>query len=167
MRDRRFVAQHRGGPLPMTQHRQLAVWAAACAERVLPLFQECSSDDRPARALAVARSWARGELPVGAAQKAAVAAHAAAREVAGLSAAATAAARAAGHAVATAHAADHSLGGALYACKALLAAGADPAEERVWQLAQLPAVLRELAASALANRVPKPRRQSHSSRHSR
>src|SRR5690348_4878769 len=107
MRDRRFVAAHRGGPLGIAHHRLLAVWAADCAERVLPLFEESSPDDRPRRAVEMARAWARGEVPVGAAQKAAVAAHAAARGAA--RAAATAAARAAGHAVATAHMADHSL----------------------------------------------------------
>src|SRR4051812_45099750 len=104
MRDQRFVAAHRGGPLEATDHRLLAAWAADCAERVLSLFEEHSSDDRPRRAVEVARAWARGEVRVGDAQKAAVAAHAAAREA--TSEAATAAARAAGHAVATAHMAD-------------------------------------------------------------
>jgi hypothetical protein len=150
MRDRRFVAVHRGGPLGPAEHRLLAAWAADCAERVLPLFEECSSDDRPRRAVEVARAWARGEAPVGAAQKAAVAAHAAAREV--KSKAATAAARAAGHAVATAHMADHCLGGAYYALKALEAAGAPTGAERAWQLKRLPAGVRELVVSALAAR---------------
>src|SRR5258708_9916452 len=101
MRDRRFVAVHRGGPLDAARHRLLAAWAADCAEHVLRLFEECSSDERPRRAVEIARAWARGEVPVGAAQKAAVAAHAAAR--AAKSRSATAAARAAGHAAATAH----------------------------------------------------------------
>jgi hypothetical protein len=150
MRDRRFVAAHRGGPLGIAHHRLLAAWAADCAERVLPLFEACSSDDRPRRAVEIARAWARGEVPVGAAQKAAVAAHAAAREA--TSAAATAAARAAGHAVATAHMADHSLGGAYYALKALEAAGAPTGGERAWQLGRLPASVRELVVSAFATR---------------
>lgn len=79
MRDRRFVAVHRGGPLDRDKHRLLAAWAADCAEHVLPLFEKCSSDDRPHRAIAVAKAWARSEVPVGDAQKAAVGAHAAAR----------------------------------------------------------------------------------------
>src|SRR6476619_6497188 len=112
MRDRRFVAVHRGGPLDKARHMMLASWAADCAERVLPLFEECSSDDRPRRAIETARAWARGEVPVGAAQKAAVKAHAAARSV--TNEAAVAAARAAGHAVATAHMAEHSLGPMIY-----------------------------------------------------
>jgi hypothetical protein len=150
MRDRRFVAVHRGGPLDRDKHRLLAAWAADCAERVLPLFQACSSDERPQRAVAMAREWARGETSVGEAQKAAVAAHAAAREA--TSKAATAAARAAGHAVATAHMADHSLGAALYARKAIEATGASADGERAWQVERLPDEVRELVVSALGSR---------------
>src|SRR5262245_32252121 len=128
MRDRRFVAVHRGGPLEKEKHKLLAFWAADCAERVLPLFEQCSADDRPRRAIETARAWARGEVPVGAAQKAAVAAHAAARAKKNTSA--VAAARAAGHAVATAHMADHSLGPVIYALKALEAKGLPGERER-------------------------------------
>jgi hypothetical protein len=84
--------------------------------------------------------------------KAAAAAHAAAREVKGKSAAATAAARAAGHAVATAPVADHCLGAALYALKAVEAAGASADGERGRQVEQLPEEVRELVVSALASR---------------
>ena len=147
MRDRRFVAVHRGGPLELAQHRLLAVWAAACAEHVLPLFEECSSDDRPRQAIETAKAWARGEVPVGAAQKAAVSAHAAAREMTSKSA--IAAARAAGHAVATAHVADHCVGAPLYALKGIEARGGSVDAERAWQLAQLPDELRELVVSAM------------------
>lgn len=84
---------------------------------------------------------------MGVAQKAAVAAHAAARETTDKSA--TAAARAAGHAVATAHMADHSLGAALYALKAIEATGATSAGERAWQIKLLPDEVRELVVSAL------------------
>ena len=153
MRDRRFVAVHRGGPLDLTRHRLLATWAADCAEHVLPLFQQCSSDIRPQRAIEIARAWAKGEVPVGSAQKAAVAAHAAAREV--TNKAATAAARAAGHAVATAHMADHSLGPAIYGLKAVEAIGASASNERAWQFQQLPDAVRELVVSALEKRLAK------------
>src|SRR5438552_3129060 len=108
MRDWRFVAVHRGGPLDLAKHRLLSAWAADCAEHVLSHFKEWSADERPQRAIEIARAWARGEVSAGTAQKAAVGAHAAARE--NKSESATAAARAAGHAVATAHMADHSLG---------------------------------------------------------
>jgi hypothetical protein len=147
MRDRRLVAVHRGGPLDRKKHRLLAKWAADCAERVLPLFEEYSSDDRPYRAIETARAWAKGKASVGDAQKAAVAAHAAARAVKNKSA--TAAARAAGHAVATAHMADHSLGAALYALKAIGASGASADSERAWQIAKLPNAVRKLVVSAL------------------
>lgn len=150
MRDRRFVAVHRGGPLDMSKHRLLAAWAADCAEHVLPLFESCHSDDWPRRAVEAARAWGRGEVPVGVAMQAAIEAHAAARAAG--SPAATAAARAAGHAVATAHAADHCLGAVLYGLKAVGAAAGDVAAERAWQINQLPDEVRELVVSALARR---------------
>jgi len=112
----------------------LAVWAADCAERVLPLFeQHRPQDDRPRQAIEAARAFARGEIRVGAARQAAVAAHAAARECA--DDAARAAARAAGHAAATAHSARHALGPVMYATKA--AGFAASAAEREWQLQRL------------------------------
>ena len=58
MRDRRFIAKHRGGPLTMAKHRQLAAWAADCAERVLPLFEAVSKDPAPRKAIDTARAWA-------------------------------------------------------------------------------------------------------------
>lgn len=48
-----------------------------------------------------------------------------------------AAARSVGHTVATAHMADHSLGGALYALKAVKLAGKSINEESQWQARQL------------------------------
>jgi hypothetical protein len=147
MRDRRFVAAHRGGPLDAAKHRLLASWAADCAERVLSLFEECSPDDRPQRAVQIARAWARGEASVGDAQRAAAGAHAAARAI--TSPAAIAAARAAGHAVATAHMADHCLGAAVYALKALQASDTSTDPKRAWQLERLPDAVRELVVSAL------------------
>jgi hypothetical protein len=131
----------------------LAAWAAACAEHVLSLFESCHEDERPRQAIEVGRSWERGEIPVGVAQKASLAAHAAARTAG--NGAATAAARAAGHAVATAHAADHSLGATIYACKAVALSGGDGRQEREWQIAQLPVELRELVVSALDRRSTK------------
>jgi hypothetical protein len=151
MRDQRFVAVHRGGPLDRARHHLLASWAADCAEHVLSLFEECSSDDRPRRAIEMARAWAGGEVPVGHAQKAAVAAHAAARKV--TSKAATAAARAAGHAVATAHMAEHCLGPVIYGLKAVEAKGRSTDVERAWQIDHLPDEVRELVISALATRL--------------
>ena len=151
MRDRRFIAIHRGGLLDRASHALLARWAADCAERVLSLFAKASEDQRPARALEVARAWAKGEVATGVAMKASVAAHAAARETA--EKAAVAAARAAGHAVATAHAADHCMGALLYALKALEAAGTTSGAELQAQLAKLPAHLLEQVASGVDARM--------------
>ena len=149
MRDDRFRAIHRGGSLDLDRHRQLAIWAAACAEHVLHLFEESHPHDgRPRRAIETARAWAAGEVSVGAARTRALAAHAAARDVTD---AAREAARATGHAAATAHMADHALGPAWYGVRAVRAsAGGEAAErERVWQLEQLSPSIRALVLSAL------------------
>ncbi|MEZ0372268.1 MAG: putative immunity protein [Candidatus Sericytochromatia bacterium] len=169
MRDGRFIAVHRGGPLSLQRHRLLAAWAAECAEHVLPLFSEQQPEDqRPARAIAAARAWSRGEISVGEARAASVAAHAAARDVAKDAAngmakdmakgAAKYVARAAGHAVATAHMADHAPGAAYYAIKAITAATDGQAreaaleQERSWQKAILPEEIRELILSTFAQK---------------
>lgn len=149
MRDKRFIAEHRGGPLKKEQHKQLIRWACACAKRVVPLFGK-TLDDRLKNALKIAKEWANGKATTGMAIKASVAAHAAAR--AAKKPVAVAVARAIGHAVATAHMADHSLGGALYALKALKNAGKPIAAERKWQNEQLPPEIRELV---LTTKIPK------------
>ena len=150
MRDPRFIAAHRGGPLDLASHRFLATWAADCAERVLPFFQQNSDDMPPLQAIEIARQWAKGEVKTGVAMKASVAAHAAARLVADK--AAIAAARAAGHAVATAHFADHCMGGLLYAMKALEAMGQGAESELHIQLAKLPEPLCTVVADGLLAR---------------
>ena len=81
MRDKRFIAEHRGGPLKREQHYQLIDWACACAEHVLHLFGE-KIDNRLMEALNVAKAWSLGKASVGDARAASVAAHAAAREAA-------------------------------------------------------------------------------------
>lgn len=131
-------------------HRSLVLWAADCAEHVLPYFEErCSEDDRPRKALEAGRAWARGELAMSKARDAAFAAHAAARDAD--HAAARAAARAAGHAAATAHVADHARHAAAYAVTAATAAAlptdadAATATERDWQHRRLPEHLRPVA----------------------
>ena len=143
MRDERFKAIHRGGTLDLPRHRLLAVWAADCAEHVVALFHhEFPCDERPRRAIEAARRWARGEVTVGEARIAAVAAHAAAREA--VSSRSAAAARAAGHAAGTAHMADHAPQAAGYAVQAVQASvdGPDAVvaanRERAWQRDHLP-----------------------------
>ena len=132
-------------------HRALALWATDCAEHVLACFEEqAPHDDRPWKAIAAGRAWARGELPMSAARVAAFAAHAAAR--AADHAAARAAARAAGHAAATAHVAGHAHHAATYAVAAADAAApgaaAARAAERAWQERRLPEHLRRVALPA-------------------
>jgi hypothetical protein len=149
MRDNRFVAVHRGGPLSKEQHRQLIRWAHDCAEHVLQLLGE-NIDERLKNALRVAKAWELGEVSVGDARKASVEAHAVARESSNPTAIAVA--RSVGHAVATAHMADHSLGAAWYALKAVKNAGKSMESERKWQNEQLPSEIKELVLTARKSR---------------
>ena len=65
VRDPRLVTVRRGGTLTDEDHHRLALWAAECAEHVLPLFEAARPDDlRPREAIAAARAWTRGELPM-------------------------------------------------------------------------------------------------------
>jgi Imm-5 like putative immunity protein len=121
--------------------RTLIVWAVACAERVLPLFEEASrGDQRPRQALAGALAFSRSEVRIGVIRQLAAACHAAARHAPRPEA--TAAARACGHAAPVAHMAAHTRGVPLYARKALtLAHPGDPGvldREDAWQRAHLP-----------------------------
>jgi hypothetical protein len=43
VRDPRFVTVRRGGTLTDSDHHLLALWAAACAEHVLDLFEDMLS----------------------------------------------------------------------------------------------------------------------------
>jgi len=147
IRDPRFITIRRGGTLTDADHRLLAMWAAACAEHVLPLFELVRpSDPRPRRTIESARAWARGEMTMSQA-RAAAGANAAARELTG---AARYAAYAAGQAVAVSHVAAHELGAAAYAIKAARAVAPDGEEanaarlECQWQRQQLPDAIREL-----------------------
>ena len=129
--------------------RAMATWAADCAERVLPFFEQAyPKDDRPHKALEVCRMWVRsGVFKMTEIRGASLAAHAAARDAKGNNEACFAA-RAAGQAVATAHVPQHAFGGAYYALKAI--AAADPAQAEVnvvkehdWQARQIPTKLRQ------------------------
>ncbi|AEE52941.1 putative immunity protein [Haliscomenobacter hydrossis] len=149
MRDKRFIAAHRGGPLSKNQHQQLMQWAYLCAEHMLPLFGD-PIDQQLKDALIIALEWAKGNASVGEARNASLAAIAVAR--ASSTPTAIAVARAVGHAVATAHMADHSLRAAAYALKAVKIAGQSMEEERKWQDEQLPAGIMELVLSARENK---------------
>ncbi|MET0694295.1 MAG: putative immunity protein [Propionibacteriaceae bacterium] len=147
-RDPRLITIRRGGTLTDHDHHLLALWAASCAEHVLPLFESAQPGDlRPRQAIAHARAWVRGEVTMMQARAAGGHAMGAARELRG---AARHAAYAAGQAGAVAHVAAHELGAAAYAIKAAQAAA--PAGESApagraecyWQRDQLPEAIREL-----------------------
>ena len=147
-RDPRFITIRRGGTLTDPDHRLLALWAAACAEHVLPLFEAAAPEDsRPRQAIEMARAWVRGEVRMMEARAWAGHANAAARDLRG---AARHAAHAAGQAAAVAHVAAHDLGAAAYAIRAAQAAApADDAEhagrlECRWQRDRIPPSLREV-----------------------
>jgi hypothetical protein len=149
MQDKRFIAEHRGGPLQKEQHYQLMKWACDCAEHIVPLLGE-SIDERLKNALHTAKEWEQGRASVGEARKASVEAHAVAREATNPTAIAVA--RSIGHAVATAHMADHSLGAAWYALKAAEHAGKSRDAERKWQDDRLPSEIAELVLTARKSR---------------
>lgn len=149
MRDKRFIAEHRGGPLKKEQHRQLIKWACDCAENVLPLLGE-KTDEQLINALTVAKGWAKGKATVGDARNASLKAIAVANESSNPTAIAIA--RAIGHAVATAHMSDHSLGAALYALKAVKNAGKSSEAEKKWQNEQLPSGIKELVLTAMSKK---------------
>lgn len=148
VRDPRFVTIRRGGTLTDADHHRLALWAATCAEHVLPLFEQaCPHDDRPRAAIEHARAWTRGGVGMMQARAAGGHAMGAARPLRG---AARHAAYAAGQAGAVAHVAAHELGAAAYAIKAVRAAAPDGDGEAAgrrecrWQRDQLPEEVRAL-----------------------
>jgi len=147
-RDPRFITIRRGGTLTDSDHRLLVLWAAICADHVLPLFESVRPDDpRPRQAIEAARAWTRGELKM--METRALGGHAmgAARDLRG---AARFAAYAAGQSAVVAHVAAHDLGAAAYAIKAARAAAlegeGDSAGwfECLWQRDQLPDAIRDL-----------------------
>ncbi|WP_069804342.1 putative immunity protein [Thermogemmatispora onikobensis] len=147
-RDPRLVTIRRGGTLTDEHHHLLALWAATCAEHVLPLFESVRAEDlRPRQAIASVRAWVLGEIKMMEARAAGGHAMAAARDLRG---AARYAAYAAGQAAVVAHVAAHALGAAAYAIKAAQAAAPAGERERVrlrecqWQRDQLPDAIREL-----------------------
>lgn len=156
VRDPRLVTIRRGGTLTEADHRLLALWAATCAEHVLPLFEELNhGDTRPREAIEAARTWARGQAKMMDARASGGHAMGSARPLQG---AARFAAYAAGQAACVAHIPEHDLGAAAYAIKAVQAAAPRGTEasaglaERDWQRRQIPDTLRELVLEDQARR---------------
>lgn len=149
--------KHSPGPLTLSEEerRVVALWAADCAERVLPIFEVAAPNDtRPREAIEGARAFARGEMRIGPVRTLSAKAHAAAREINVPSA--TAAARAAGHAAGVAHMAAHARGVAYAAIAAGLAKLSDPnatAEESLWQVENASPTVRKII-----RKLPPPRR---------
>lgn len=159
IRDPRFITIRRGGTLTDADHQLLALWAAACAEHVLHLFESLQpSDKRPHQAIQQIRAWTRGEIKMMQSRAAGGSAMAAARPLSG---SARHAAYAAGQAGVVAHVAAHELGAAAYAIKAVRAAVPASEAERagrlecLWQREQLPDAIRELVLDdqRLRNRI--------------
>jgi hypothetical protein len=126
--------------LSESNRRLVAEWAAACAERVLYLFEtERPDNDRPRNAIARTRAFSRGELSTASEIRGRFGNGSAGRDV--KSPAAAAAARAAGQASAICHMGAHALGAAAYAVKAASLAAPDQTEtaitEITWQLSQV------------------------------
>ena len=145
MRDKIFVAEHRGGSLKKEQHKQLMQWGCDCAEHILSLYGK-EIDKRLKDALSVAKEWIKGNVSVGDARNASLRAHEVARESSYPTSIAVA--RSVGHAVATAHMSDHSIGAAIYALKAVSSAGKSIDLERKWQNEQLPIEIMDLVLTA-------------------
>lgn len=123
--------------LSEADRRRVADWAAACAERVLGLFEaESADDERPRAAIARTRAFARGELNIASEIRRRFGGGSAARDA--KTPAAAAAARSAGQASAVCHMGAHALGAAAYAVKAVILAAPDRPDvgeaEMRWQL---------------------------------
>ena len=145
MRDKRFIAEHRGGLLTKDQHRQLILWACKCVGNVLPLITN-KVDERLMNAIKIAKEWTKDKASVGDARNSSFDSIAVANEL--TNPIEIAVARSVGHAVATAHMADHSLRAAEYALKAVKLADKSIDNERKSQDKNLSPDIVDLILSA-------------------
>ena len=154
---RRVISDREPGPIALDdkERRSIGLWAADCAERVLPLFEaKASSDTRPREAIEGIRLFGRGGKRTARLRSLSWAAYAAARgsgdpvAAAAARAAGLAAATAYVHAVATVHQSKHVLGPAVYGARAReLAAGPDSSagdEEIRWAIEHAAPEVREV-----------------------
>ncbi|PRB18476.1 putative immunity protein [Microbacterium sp. MYb62] len=142
-------------PQGMTEadRRIVAVWAADCAERVLPLFErEAPDDDRARDAIVRTRAFARGELTAAGEIRRRFVAGRAARSA--TTPAGVAAARAAAQAAGVAHMGAHALGAAAYAARAVELAHPDDPEARSVEVHRQLADLSPVVASTLRRLPP-------------
>ncbi|WP_258130991.1 putative immunity protein [Microbacterium sp. MYb66] len=142
-------------PQGMTEadRQVVAVWAADCAERVLPLFEaEAPDDDRARDAIARTRAFARGELSAAEEIRRRFVAGRAARSAA--SPAGVAAARSAAQAAGVAHMGAHALGAAAYAAKAVALAHPADVDARSGEVRRQLAAMSPEARAALRRLPP-------------
>ncbi|MBE1501602.1 hypothetical protein H4696_008702 [Amycolatopsis lexingtonensis] len=137
--------------LTLPELRALTGWAAACAARVLPLYEaRVPGDPRPRSAIAAAEAFAGGDPRTKALRTTAWAALAAAGETTDpvASAAARAAVGAAGaaylHPLESPHQVKHIVGPAQQAASARELAGGDAEAEIRWALSQAPPEVADL-----------------------
>ncbi|HUS29317.1 MAG TPA: hypothetical protein VMZ53_12450 [Kofleriaceae bacterium] len=144
--------------LTETEIRCISRWVAACAARVLPVFEAAApNDSRPRDAIEGARAFARGGKRTATLRSLALAALAAAREV--RDPAAMAAARAAGYAASSAfthpgmekHQIKHVLGPVVYAVLA------KDDREISWALRRATPALRNIVRRMQPHRVSRSR----------
>lgn len=149
--EKRYLGKHQDFWIDhnITDHKALGLWAANCAQRLLPYFErKYGNDARPREAIRALREWViTGEFHMSAIRRASLGAHAAAKLVDEKEKAAKYAAHAAGQAVGTAHVPTHSLGVVLYAIQLVTVthpanARAAVAQERDWQMRHLPESLK-------------------------
>lgn len=101
-------------------HKTLVLWAIDCGEVALSLFENRISNDlRPRLALEAAKQWAKGEIKMPIAKKAAYDTHISASELQKTDPSACAAARALGHVIGTIHVETHALGVLFYTATAI------------------------------------------------
>jgi hypothetical protein len=145
LRDKRFIAEGRGGSLTKDEHRQLLLWACKCVENVLPMITN-KVDERLTNAIKTAKEWTKDNATVGDARNSSFDSIAFANEL--TNPIEIAVARSVGHAVATAHMADHSLRAAEYALKAVKLADKSVEKERKWQDKKLSPKIVDLVLSS-------------------
>ena len=130
--------------IQQVNHQTVGGWGLICAKRVLHFYTDTFPNDRrPQDALAALQKWIdTGEFSMQVIRKAALDAHAAAREV-GEDNPARSAARSAGQAVSTAHVREHAIAASSYALQAIHRAASDSeaeqmvAKEGEWQKQRL------------------------------
>jgi hypothetical protein len=149
MRDKNWIAEHRGGILKKEQHKGLMKWSIACVNHLLPLLNN-NINEKIMNAINVGNNWVNENAKTGEAIKAS-------REILKyvrtldnkLEVAIT---RAAGHAVATAHMADHSMGPVKYGLEAIKIIGESVELELEWQIKHIPNELKEIVLEGLVNK---------------